>query len=115
MPPASRTPEGWQNECPVCGQAVIIEPSQPSGDAPCPHCGVLLWFLRGNEQAMLWQALGDAHWERFVDFIALQLDIEPGQDRAATEAFLSGLLRDSLETVELIMEFEDWLEEAGRG
>jgi hypothetical protein len=28
----------------VCGKAVIIEPSTPPGDAPCPHCGHLLWF-----------------------------------------------------------------------
>jgi hypothetical protein len=28
----------------VCGKAVIIEPSIPPGDAPCPHCGHLLWF-----------------------------------------------------------------------
>jgi hypothetical protein len=41
---ASRTPEGEPNTCPVCGAAVAIEPSNPPGDAPCPCCGVLLWF-----------------------------------------------------------------------
>jgi hypothetical protein len=41
---SSRTPEGRPNECPVCGKRLVIEPSEPTGDAPCPHCGVLLWF-----------------------------------------------------------------------
>ena len=45
--PSSRTPEGQPHECPVCGTAVVVEPSLPPGDAPCPHCGCLLWFPGG--------------------------------------------------------------------
>jgi tetratricopeptide (TPR) repeat protein len=45
MIPASRTPEGEPNCCPICGNAVRIEPSSESRDAPCPHCGSLLWFF----------------------------------------------------------------------
>ena len=44
MEPSSRTPEGEPNRCPVCGKGLQIEPSRPPGDAPCPHCGSLLWF-----------------------------------------------------------------------
>ena len=44
MQPSSRTPEGEPNRCPVCGKDLQIEPSRPPGDAPCPHCGTLLWF-----------------------------------------------------------------------
>lgn len=44
MEPASRTPEGEPNRCPVCGHQVRIEPSRPPGDAPCEYCGHLLWF-----------------------------------------------------------------------
>ncbi len=44
MEPSSRTPEGEPNRCPVCGKELQIEPSRPPGDAPCPHCGHLLWF-----------------------------------------------------------------------
>jgi hypothetical protein len=44
MPIASRTPEGSPNHCPVCGAHVVIDPSRPPGDAPCPACGHLLWF-----------------------------------------------------------------------
>ena len=28
----------------MCGKEVQLEPSRPPGDAPCPHCGSLLWF-----------------------------------------------------------------------
>ncbi len=41
---SSRTPEGEPQRCPVCLQEVLLEPSQPLGDAPCPHCGCLLYF-----------------------------------------------------------------------
>jgi hypothetical protein len=44
MEPSSRTPEGQPNHCPVCGRRVKVEPSRPADDAPCPHCGHLLWF-----------------------------------------------------------------------
>jgi hypothetical protein len=44
MIPSSRTPEGQPCRCPVCHREVRIEPSFPTGDAPCPHCGHLLWF-----------------------------------------------------------------------
>ena len=46
-PPSSRTPEGQPNRCPVCGHFVRLEPSTPPADAPCPHCGHLLWFAGG--------------------------------------------------------------------
>lgn len=44
MSPATRTPEGEPNRCPICGKNVTIEPSVTTHDAPCPHCGSLLWF-----------------------------------------------------------------------
>ncbi|TWT39287.1 PTS sugar transporter subunit IIA [Blastopirellula retiformator] len=44
MTPASRAPEGESNRCPLCGDAISISPSRPPGDAPCPNCGVLLWW-----------------------------------------------------------------------
>jgi len=44
MIPASRTPEGYNARCPVCGNDITLEPSIPPGDAPCPICGSLVWF-----------------------------------------------------------------------
>ena len=48
MAPSSRTPEGEPNRCPVCGKSLCIEPSRPPGDAPCPHCGCLIWFEQAS-------------------------------------------------------------------
>jgi hypothetical protein len=44
MEPSSRTPEGEPNRCPICGNRVVLEPSDGTRDAPCPNCGCLLWF-----------------------------------------------------------------------
>ena len=41
---SSRTPEGQPNRCPVCRRRLRLSPSWPSPDAPCPHCGSLVWF-----------------------------------------------------------------------
>jgi hypothetical protein len=41
---SSRTPEGDPNRCPICRHTVVVEPSLDTRDAPCPHCGHLLWF-----------------------------------------------------------------------
>jgi hypothetical protein len=47
--PASRTPEGDPGICPVCGDCFDVEPSFPSGDAPCPRCGCLVWVDEWTE------------------------------------------------------------------
>lgn len=54
---ASRTPEGEPNFCPVCAHEVCIEPSYPPGDAPCPCCGHLLWFVEPTSYS---------DWKRFT-------------------------------------------------
>jgi signal recognition particle GTPase len=41
---SSCTPEGRPNRCPVCRRRLRLSPSWPSADAPCPHCGSLVWF-----------------------------------------------------------------------
>jgi hypothetical protein len=52
VPISSRTPEGDPNCCPICGKDVRIEPSAaPTSDAPCPHCGSLLWFTADSSDA----------------------------------------------------------------
>ena len=50
---SSRTPEGEDNRCQVCGQALRLEPSRPPGDAPCPCCGVLIWFPHSVDERPL--------------------------------------------------------------
>ena len=41
---SSRTPDGEMGNCPMCGAHICMESSWPSGDAPCPACGCLVWF-----------------------------------------------------------------------
>ena len=40
----SSTTDGTPSSCDVCGKNVWITPSDPPGDATCPHCGSLVWF-----------------------------------------------------------------------
>jgi acyl carrier protein len=66
-----------------------MEPSQPPGDAPCPQCGTLLWFLKTSRGVRLFETSKTALVrERFSSFVE---DIEA----------------DSLDIVELVMELEE--------
>ncbi|MBL8820606.1 MAG: hypothetical protein JNL58_31580 [Planctomyces sp.] len=53
MLPSSRTPDGNDGYCIICGQFVRIAPSVNAGDATCPTCGVLLWFDQTDESRRL--------------------------------------------------------------
>ena len=72
---SSRTPEGRPNLCPVCGSAIKIEPSEPAGDAPCPHCGHLLWFT--------WDDAGDIIVIKPTGAILRSEDLDTLTDRAS--------------------------------
>ncbi len=84
---SSRTPEGDSNRCPICDARVIIEPSEPTGDAPCPRCGHLLWQFR-----------------RYYSNV---LNVAPERITADTQLLADDLGADSLDAVELVMEFEE--------
>jgi acyl carrier protein len=89
---SSRTPEGFPSHCPLCGAATNLEFSQPSGDAPCPNCGHLLW--RSAELLSSFQ-------RQLSDYIGVASDnITPSTPFAELGA-------DSLDTVELVMELEE--------
>ena len=79
--PSSRTPEGTPNRCPVCQAVICIEPSTPPGDAPCPHCGHLLWFAGG----MVLENL------EFVVADAIIRDLPSGSKRTAIETLVGRL------------------------
>lgn len=99
---SSRTPEGTPNHCPVCNSTFRIEPSQPFGDAPCPACGTLLWFIAGGEGPRFF----DPEASGLVEVVAARLG-------ASTDAVRAGRLDelglDSLDVVELVMELEQQL------
>lgn len=83
---SSRTPEGQPNRCSICGSQVCVEPSRPAGDAPCPSCGQLLWWFQ----------------ERLAEHSGVSRD----QITADTDV-RAALAGDSLDLVELVMEFEE--------
>jgi acyl carrier protein len=88
---SSRTPEGMPNECPVCQKTLCIEPSSPVGDAPCPHCGSLLWFVNLTSRIRVFSR-----------------EEIPLTKRKLIEKLASlRLSDDSLDRVELVMELEE--------
>lgn len=97
---SSRTPEGSPNRCPLCGAAVRIEPSRPFGDAPCPACGTLLWFISADKGARFFNPRDPG----LVDLLAARLGVSPEFISAGgwSEAGI-----DSLDLVELVMELEE--------
>ena len=86
---SSRTPEGSPHHCPICGSEVVLDPSEIAGDiadAPCPRCGHLLRWIRRH--------------------LAEKLGLDP-RDVAVRAEFVKDLGADSLDTAELVMEFEE--------
>src|SRR5687768_12365982 len=93
---SSRTPEGVPNRCPVCQNLVCIEPSQPSGDAPCPNCGALLWFHESSTGMQIHEAiLADATRQRLLEHFGGQLGID--KKEITDTAFIDDLGADSLD------------------
>ena len=109
---SSRTPEGRPNHCPLCDKDLVLEPSLPFGDAPCPHCGQLLWFMNvGSETRYFKNKSGEPIEPRLVQLVAEQLGIPVEELLRRTGdadlSFFDELRMDSLDVVELVMELED--------
>ncbi|REJ90498.1 MAG: acyl carrier protein [Planctomycetota bacterium] len=92
MTVSSRTPEGFPERCVLCGAVTRLEFSGPAGDAPCPNCGCLVW-----KSAQLL----DQFQTRFGDHLFLT------RDEISPEMSLAAFDIDSMEVVELVMQFED--------
>jgi acyl carrier protein len=103
---SSRTPEGSPNRCPICGNLVRIEPSL-FGEAPCPCCGHLLWFLvlRGQPHFFLPEESPELR-ERVLARICENLGVN--KDALLSDpSFRSEVGIDSLDLVELVLELEE--------
>ena len=106
---SARTPGGVPNRCPLCGAPICVEPSEPPGDAPCPHCGALLWFTKMPDALLFWddaevRPLRDA----IFDTIHANLGVNPNAPIDLFQDFHD--MADSLEEVELAMELEEEFE-----
>ncbi len=110
---SSRTPEGSPNRCPVCGKDLRLEPSSPFGDAPCPHCGHLLWFvaLSADEQRFYDREAGEGIRPMLLESVARSLGISK-EELEADPSLLRNQRIDSLDLLEVIMDTE---EEFGKG
>ena len=106
---STRTPEGESNRCPVCRNRVQLFPSQPFGDAPCPNCGHLLWFINSKSSGeILFPAAEEVIRKRFEEL----LDERFGDRRSeifSRSRFIEDLGLDSLDVVELVMQLEEGL------
>ena len=67
---SSRTPEGSPSHCAVCGNQLAMESSVvPMRDAPCPHCGCLLWFQEsGTTSFRIPTTDADPDWAQLFDW-----------------------------------------------
>jgi acyl carrier protein len=105
---SSRTPEGAFNRCPLCGADIFIEPSLPSGDAPCPECGHLLWFLNVGGAVCFYGKGEISELQRRVGGLIIEFVGRRAKVRVAGPSdALDDLGLDSLDVVELVMELEE--------
>jgi len=107
---SSRTPEGQPNRCPICGAEVRIEPSVVFGDAPCPHCGALLWFTNVPEPRVFEHGKAQGLRRRLCETLGEMLGV-PADAIERDPSFVRDLSADSLDLAELVMELEE--EETG--
>jgi hypothetical protein len=79
------------DQCPICGRLQAAPATFRSGETQCPGCGTRLWFVR----------IVDGH------FIFVRRDAIPDDDRARLER-LATAAHDSIDTVEIVMELEEY-------
>jgi len=104
---SSRTPEGQPIRCPLCGKQVVIEPSAMFGDATCPDCGHLLWFVRLADEVRVYEHdKANEFRERLKTMIAEQLGVDESKITGDV-SLIDELGADSLDVVELVMELEE--------
>jgi acyl carrier protein len=78
------------------------------GDATCPHCGQLLWFLRISSGVRLYAySQADEVRDRVIKKLADQLGVDESKVTGDLSYLKEELGADSLDTVELVMELEE--------
>jgi acyl carrier protein len=79
----------------------------PFGDAPCPRCGCLLWFIAADSDIRFYPFEQSATIrERVLRIVADHLGVDEGAIRR-NPGIVNELGGDSLDMVELIMELEE--------
>jgi acyl carrier protein len=94
----SRKPEGVPIRCPSCEAILCPEPVDVEWTAPCPYCGRVLWLIQ------LPDAVPDAVRCYRNDEVSAR---KREKIRGIVRAFAS-VPPDSLDFVELVLEFEEF-------
>ena len=77
----------------MCDNGVRIDPTIPPGDAPCPHCGHLLWFPDRSD--FDWHSRIERYWcLENLDFIVNNAIVRNLEAATASDAI--GVLVDRL-------------------
>jgi hypothetical protein len=86
---------------------VYVEPSVLIGDATCPRCGNLLWFIQTEDTTCFFDAQRfNASRDRVINFVANHLGVD--RDKVANNpTLMNDIDSDSLDVVELVMELEE--------
>ena len=92
-------------KCPICGHLVTVEPDGLFGDARCPSCGNLLWIFHLPAGPVVFDKTPGLE-QKVLDIISKNLGV-PKEAITFDTTFILDLGMDSLDIVELVMEFED--------
>ena len=104
----TRTPEGFPSRCPVCEHDVVIEPTYLFGDATCPRCGSLLWFIQFGEKSLVYERQTSEELKhRFINRIAELFGTDRERVTPDILDWLNELGNDSLDVVNLVMALEE--------
>lgn len=112
MPPnPPHLPKGPPGRCPVCDSEIPVEASWIFGPVTCNSCQNRLWMVRTSKQTRVLQYARAHHLEqRIVDFVSEQLGVERERVHGDWVA-LSQLGADSLDTLEMVIEIEEELDQ----
>ena len=85
---------------------MLVEPSTPSADALCPHCGTLLWFLKSATGVQMYSnedmlRIRSEILKAFNENIGI-----PPRYESLTSLF-DAVALDSLDLVDIMMEIEE--------
>jgi acyl carrier protein len=84
----------------------MVEPSQPTGDAPCPACGHLLWFVEAVSGLRLFEKRVSESLADILERMGVARD-EFEEALISDNEIAKELRADSLDLVQLILELEE--------
>lgn len=88
-----------------------MEPSLLFGDAPCPACGSLLWFVRLGDKNVLVKPTDEAK-RKGIRYVLCEITGLTESELEDPEA-VGSLELDSMDLVEMVMRLEDQAEGQG--